>query len=53
MITLQTFTETGESCPKCGNNSVFEEKIYKYFGMIYSHTIKKCQMNGSCNYEEK
>jgi len=52
MISLQTGASTGKTCPKCGNGSVFPIKIYKFFGLIYSHTVDRCEMGPSCDYED-
>ncbi len=51
MVILQTFNETGKLCPSCGNHSVFNHDVYKFW-FIYSHTITKCEMDPlTCNYE--
>ena len=53
MVTLQTFTTTGKECPKCKNHSIFSEKIFKFLGFTYSHTLDECKMdNRYCNYKE-
>lgn len=49
MISLNNGSSTGSICPVCDNSSVFSDKIYKWIGLVYSHTITKCYMP-SCNY---
>jgi hypothetical protein len=48
MVALQKYSETGKLCPKCGNHSVFQKKVYK-FCIIYTRTLFKCEMIG-CDY---
>ncbi len=39
----------GRSCPKCGNGSVFANRKYKFFGLVYDYSIDECEM-GNCDY---
>lgn len=42
----------GRTCPKCGNGSVFENRKYKFFGLIYDYTIEECEMSKQyCDYQ--
>ncbi len=51
MIQLDKFSHHGSLCPKCGNDSVFQEKMYKFLGLIYVHTIEICEMGPNyCDY---
>lgn len=49
-VVLKKETTVGKECPVCRNLSVFEEQIYRCFGLSYSHTIETCEM-GNCNYK--
>lgn len=54
MVSLQTISSTGRTCPVCGNGSVFFEDIYNCFGLFYCYTIEKCEMGlNICNYQSK
>ena len=52
MIALNNGHQTGTTCPKCENQSVFGEKIYKWFGHVYMYTQYKCEMSG-CDWMDK
>ena len=44
-------------CPKCGEISVFDEKVYRkswWRGFVYIYTIEKCYMgNPACQYDSR
>lgn len=54
MISISNGVINGKECPICRNGSVFEERVYKWFGLFYSHTIEKCHMGKCvCDYDSR
>lgn len=47
-VQLQRFGDTGKSCPKCKNNSIFIDDINSRLLKIYRYTLIKCYC---CDYE--
>jgi hypothetical protein len=38
-------------CPQCGNGSLANDDVYKYFGLKYIHTEYKClMMKNECGF---
>lgn len=51
MIQNRTIAQGGKKCPKCGNYTVFENRIFRNL-IIYMYTAIECTFAG-CGYHSK